>query len=524
MLRKLAPVLGSLLLLAACGGGSTSTATGSAQVRNGGTLTIALNAEPDALDPTTAQTLVGREVFADLCEKLYDVNSQLQIVPQLAASLPQLSSDGLTVTVALRQGIHFNDGTPFNAQAVKTTLDRDLTLPTSTRKSEISAVQNVTVTGPYAVQLSLARPFSPLTAALADRAGMIMSPAQLQKLGVNFASEPVCVGPFQFSQRTPGDQIVLTKSDRYYAKDRVHLSQIVFKFVPDNNVRLANVQSGAVQIGDQMVATDVAKIQSDSGLNLYHSPSIGYFGIDVNVGNAHGIGKPPGPVDNPFAKSQKLRQAFALAINRSTLNTVVFAGKYLPTCSPIAPISPYYDKSFNCPAYNPGQAKKLVAQSGVPTPIAVSLLVPNSPVQLRQAQVIQSMVKEVGFDVRIQSEEFVTSINQANAGNYEMYQAAWSGRIDPDQNIYQFWHTAASLNATGASLPQVDQLLDQARTTSSESRRKQLYGQLLRLLNQDESIIYLYDQVNYMGVSKKIAGIQYFSDGIPRVAFAGYVT
>src|SRR5207237_3317590 len=155
MFRKLAPVLGSLLLLAACGGGSTSTATGSAQVRNGGTLTIALNAEPDALDPTTAQTLVGREVFADLCEKLYDVNSQLQIVPQLAASLPQLSPDGLTVTVALRQGIQFNDGTPFNAQAVKTTLDRDLTLPTSTRKSEISAVQNVTVTGPYTVQLSL---------------------------------------------------------------------------------------------------------------------------------------------------------------------------------------------------------------------------------------------------------------------------------------------------------------------------------------------------------------------------------
>src|SRR2546430_8628278 len=231
--------------------------------------------------------MVGREVFVDFCEKLYDVSSKLQIVPQLAASLPQGAADGLTVTIGLRRGIKFNDGTAFDAQAVKTTLDRDLTLPTSLRKSEISAIQKVTASGPNTVQLSLSRPFSPLTAALADRAGMIMSPAQLQKLGANFASDPVCVGPFQSSKRVPGDQIVLTKSSDYYAKSRVHLDQIVFKFVPDSTVRLANVQSGAIQIGDQMLPTDVAKIQSDSGLSLYQSPSIGYQGIDINVGNAN---------------------------------------------------------------------------------------------------------------------------------------------------------------------------------------------------------------------------------------------
>jgi peptide/nickel transport system substrate-binding protein len=353
---------------------------------------------------------------------------------------------------------------------------------------------------------------------------MVMSPTQLQKLGANFASDPVCVGPFQFSKRVPGDQIVLTKSPRYYDKARVHLNQIVFKFVPDNNVRLANVQSGAVQIGDQMTATDVARIQSDSSLSLYHSPSIGYFGITVNVGNASGLGKPPAPVNNPFSRSPQLRQAFSLAINRNTLNTVVFAGKFIPICSPIAPVSPYFDKSFHCPAYNPTQAKKLIAQSGVPTPIPVSLLVPNTPVQLREAQVIQSMVKQVGFDVTIQSAEFVTSINQSDAGNYEMYIEGWSGRIDPDQNIYQFWHTQASLNSSGASSPQIDELLDQARTTNSQSERKQLYGKLVRLLNQDNSLIYVYDQVNYMAVSKKVAGIEYFSDGIPRVAFAGYTS
>ncbi|MBO0681953.1 MAG: ABC transporter substrate-binding protein, partial [Candidatus Dormibacteraeota bacterium] len=370
-----------VLLLAACGGGNTSTGTTNAtHIKNGGTLTIALNSEPDALDPTTAQTLVSREVFVDFCQKLYDVNQNLQIVPQLASGMPQVSSDGLTVTIPLRKGIMFNDGTPFDAAAVKTTLERDLTLPTSARRSEISTITNVTVVDPTTVKLTLSAPSAPLTAALADRAGMIMSPTQLQKLGTNFASNPVCVGPFQFSKRVPGDQIDLTRSPDYYAKGQVHLDQIVFKYITDNNVRLANTQSDAVQAGDQMAPEDVAKIQDDTGLTLLKSPSIGYQGIDINVGNAHGLGKPPGPVDSPLAKSTQLRQAFALAINRNTLNSVVFQGKYVPSCSPIATVSPYYDPSFKCPASNPTKAKQLIAQSGVPTPIPVTLTVPNQTV------------------------------------------------------------------------------------------------------------------------------------------------
>ncbi len=86
----------------------------------GGTLTVALSAEPDALDPTTSRTLVGRSVFTSICEKLYDINAQLQIVPQLAAAMPQFSADGLTVTIKLRQGIKFADGTTMDAAAVKT--------------------------------------------------------------------------------------------------------------------------------------------------------------------------------------------------------------------------------------------------------------------------------------------------------------------------------------------------------------------------------------------------------------------
>src|SRR5262249_28038215 len=109
------------LVVALVAGALTASARSAAPpaLRNGGTLTIALDSDPDALDPTLARTFVGRMVFMDMCEKLYDLNSKLQIVPQLAASLPTLSADKKTVTIKLRTGITFNDGTPFNAAAVK---------------------------------------------------------------------------------------------------------------------------------------------------------------------------------------------------------------------------------------------------------------------------------------------------------------------------------------------------------------------------------------------------------------------
>ena len=203
MIRSRVPrVVGIVLVLAATGllasGAAGSVSAGSkltAKSKAGGTLTVALAEDPDALDPTLARTFVGRMVFLHMCEKLYDLNAKLQIVPQLAAAMPTLSPDKKTMTIKLRRGVRFNDGTPFNAQAVKISLDRHRTLPRSARASEISPVTSVVVAGPYTVRLVLNARYSPLTAQLADRAGMIMSPKQLDALGDRFASNPVCVGP-----------------------------------------------------------------------------------------------------------------------------------------------------------------------------------------------------------------------------------------------------------------------------------------------------------------------------------------
>src|SRR5690348_5522872 len=223
-IRRRAAFVGAALLLAL---GLTTAATagsshGTTAAKEGGTLVVGLTAgEPDVLDPSLARTFSGREVFLTFCEKLYDLNAKAQIVPQLASALPKISKNKLTVTIPLRKGIRFNDGTPFNAAAVVTSLERDLTLKGSTRASEISPIDTVNAVGSSKVVIHLKAPYSPLTAQLADRAGMVMSPTQLNKLGDKFATNPICVGPFMYDNRVAGDSITVTKSPFYYGKKNV---------------------------------------------------------------------------------------------------------------------------------------------------------------------------------------------------------------------------------------------------------------------------------------------------------------
>src|SRR4029450_414270 len=224
--RSALAVLGvvAIGLLATGAGGSLA-----AEQEDGRPLPIGLAEDPDALDPTLARTFVGRMVFLHMCEKLYDLNAKLEIVPQLAAAMPALSGDKKRMTIKIRRGVRFNDGTPLNAQAVKISLDRHRTLTGSARASEISPVTSVNVVNNYTVRLNLNARYSPLTARVARRAGMIMSPKQLDALGSRFASSPVCVGPFKFTSRTAGDRVLVDQAPVYSARKKGQLHPILLR-------------------------------------------------------------------------------------------------------------------------------------------------------------------------------------------------------------------------------------------------------------------------------------------------------
>ncbi len=494
-------------------------------LKNGGTLVVGLAEDPDALDPTLARTFVGRIVFLHICEKLYDLDSNLHIVPQLASALPEISNDKLTYTIKLRSGIKFNDGTDLTSDAVKQSLDRHRTLPKSTRASELSPVDSVETSGPLAITIHLKTPFSPLTAQLADRAGMILSPKQIDALGDKFASNPVCVGPFSFKDRVAGDHITLVKSSFYYNASKVHLNQLVFRIITDPNARTQNLRSGDIQVQDRVQSTDVPTLTADKSVSLIKTPTIGYQGLTLNVGNKNGLLKKYEVVGTPLSKSQFLRTAFDLALDRTTINKVVFNGLNQPDCYPISPVSPWYvtTKGLQCNLHaNDALAKKLVKASGFPTPIKVQLMLGTDPVAARLGQVIQSMEKEIGIDVELQPTEFVASLKQADAGKYDTFAIGWSGRVDPDGNIYGFVATPGTLNDSGYSNPKLDYILNSARKSTGEKSRITLYSAAMKIIHRDRPLIYLWHPVNYYGVSKKVAGVQVFGDGLIRAQLAGF--
>ncbi len=330
------------LALAAAGVIALSGCGTGASAGQPGVLTMALAEDPDQLDPTTSSTFVSRIVFVDMCEKLYDVGPKLNVVPQLATALPQFSADRKTLTIPLRRGVRFNDGTPFNAQAVKTTLDRYRTLKTSSRAGDLASVKFVEVVNAATVHLHLSKPSAPLLSLLADRAGMILSPTQLHKLGARFATDPVCVGAFKYTDRVAGDHITLDKSPYYYDRDKVKLRRIIFRIITEGPVRASNLRSGDVDVAERLEPFDVVSIKGDPSIKLQDTPSIGYQGITINTGNTAGTGKPfqPGKIKTPLGQHAALREAFGAALDRNVINKVVFYGQVVPDCGPISPASP----------------------------------------------------------------------------------------------------------------------------------------------------------------------------------------
>src|SRR6201996_827164 len=246
-----------------------------AQVQAQSTLRIGLAEDPDMLDPSLGRTYVGRIVFSAFCDKLFDIDEKLNIVPQLALS-HETSADGKEVTIKLRPNVKFQDGEPLDAEAAKFSLERHLTFPGSFRKPELASLDHVDVVDPLTIKLVLKAPFSPLIAQLTDRAGMMMSPKAAKAEGDKFGLHPVCAGPYKFVERVQQDRIVLEKFSDYWNKDNVFIDKVVFLPIVDATVRLANLKSGGLDLIERVLATDIKEVQSDPKLKLAGAIELGY--------------------------------------------------------------------------------------------------------------------------------------------------------------------------------------------------------------------------------------------------------
>src|SRR4051794_25407034 len=472
------------------------------------TLRIGLAEDPDILDPTLARTYVGRIVFASFCDKLFDIDEKLNIVPQLALS-HQTSADGKEVTIKLRPGVKFHDGEPLDAEAAKFSIERHMTLPTSFRKPELATVDHVDVVDPLTIKLVLKTPYSPLIAQLTDRAGMMVSPKAAKEAGDKFGLHPVCAGPYKFVERVQQDRIVGEKFADYWNKDNVFIDKVVLLPIVDATVRLANLKSGGLDLIERVLATDIKTVQADPKLKLATAPDLGYLGLTININNDKNKG--------PLSQSEKVRQALDLSIDREALNQVVFNGEFTPGNQWVSPTHPYYQKAFPVRGRDIAKAKALLKEAGITSPVTVDYMIPKGAENEAVAQVIQSMAAEAGFDIKIRAVEFATTFKQAQAGEFQIFQINWSGRIDPDGNSYIFMRGKAPQNDGVYSNPEADKLLEEGRAASNVEERKAIYAKLNKILLDDLPIIYIYHRTLLIAHTTKLQGYKQMPDGLVRV-------
>ena len=472
-------------------------------------LRIGLREDPDILDPTLSRTYVGRIVYMALCDKLFDINERLEIVPQLATAFRW--EDPRTLLITIREGVRFHDGTAMDAEAVRYSLNRHLTMQGSFRRSEIADMEAVEAVDAKTVRIRLKAPSASFMAALTDRAGMIVSPRAAEAASRDFGRAPVCAGPFRFVERVAQERIVVERFPEYWDAANVHIERVTYLPIPDNTVRLANLQSGAIEFAERMEPEQMQTIRRARNLTAVAVDELGYQGITINVANGE-------RANTPLGRDARVRRAFELAIDRAAINQVVYEGMYTPTRQPFPPANPFHVRDFQPEPRNVERARALLREAGVTAPLAVELTVPNNPDLRQVGEVIQAMVAEAGFTLTLRAMEFASSLQAAQRGEFQTYLVGWSGRTDPDGNIYSFTRTGGGQNDGRYSNAEVDRLLDAARSERDIERRRDLYAQVLRIaLGQDAHRIYLWHRKNIMAHSTRLTGYRPVSDGMIRL-------
>jgi peptide/nickel transport system substrate-binding protein len=501
-------LLGILALLVGVGHAGTAKTT----------LVVALNQDPDILDPSLSRTYVGRIVYEHMCEKLYEIDENLKIFPQLAADLPSFSDGGKTVTIKVRAGVKFNDGTPLDAEAVRYSLERHLTMKGSARRSELELVSAIEVVDPLTVRLRLKAPFSPILATLADRAGMPVSPTQAKKLEDKFGTAPICVGPWTVVERVPQDRIVLEKSKDYFDQSQAKFDRIVFRIIADDNVRLANLRSGDIDMMHLVPPTHATSLRKEGRFDLASVSGLHYNSITINLHNKNGKNTPPVDLGTPLANDPRVREALELSIDREALNQVAWEGQFTPGCTPISPRSPFYDKGRRCLTRDIAKAKQLLAAAGLAGGYAFELTVTNDPQQRRVGEIIQGMAQEAGFNITLRPMEFASMLKADDSGQLQALVVGWSGRVDPDGNIHQFHTCGGSLNTTGACDKAIDDLLNKAREVSDQAQRTALYKEAIdKMVLERRNLLYLYHQNYIVAYPKNLKNYKAVPDGLIRL-------
>ncbi len=490
---------------------AATTVAAAGQIKTGGSLRFALENDVSKLDPMTSSAFVERMVFYNMYDSLVAIDDKLNIIPNLALSWTQ--PDPKSYVFKLRPGVKFHDGTDFDAEAVKFNIERYLTGTGSVRKSEIASIDTVEVVDPLTIKFNLKTPFAPLLANLVDRAGMILSPTAIKKLGDELVRNPqgAGTGAFKFVEWKKDDRIVLEKNPNYWRKDESgkalpYLDKVTYRIITDETARLTNLKTGDVEAANNLPSKDIPELRNNTDIVYKDTASVAWAGFYMNNGS------------EPF-NNKALRQAVLYALDREAILKTVFFNVGVISNGPVPPPSWAYDPNFKPYSRDLAKAKSKLAEGGKPDGFTFKLEISaGSPQLLQEGQVIRDQLKEVGISVELVQLEFSKILDDLDKKVFTGAIVGWSGRIDPDGNIFNHFRSNGSFNYQGYNNPKVDELLDKGRTSSNQEERKAAYQEAQKLIMDDASYAFINHAVAIQAITKKVQGFQLLPDNIVRFA------
>lgn len=471
-----------MFMLAACGGPNSTPQSGT-QVKKGGTLKVGLIAEPTILDPLTSVTLYDGDIMSNIYDSLFRYDRKNQLQPMLVSTYAYTTPT--TLDLKLKTGIKFQDGTPFNADAVIFNINRFRDDKASPRYSDVADITSLVKVSDSEVQINLQKPFAPFLTALTGGAGYMLSPTAVQKLGKSLGNAPINVGsgPFTFAEWIKGDHLLLKANPNYWQKDAngvqlPYLSQIRFQTITDGTVMFTNLETNQIQVATGIAPNDIAQVKSNPSLTYQQISGPGFGSLFLNTSAA--------PTDNVH-----VRRAIAWGINRQEIVDHVLDGIGVVSKGPLSPVNFAYDKNVQSYDYNIAKAKAELALAGLTTVSFTLLTQSASPVAAEEAQFIQSELQPAGIIVNIKQETFTAEVTDVQQFKYQAAAIGWTGGPDPDNDMYLLFTSTGGFNYTKYDNPQVDTLLNEGRTTVDTAKRIPLYQQAQQLIVNDSPFIFI---------------------------------
>ncbi len=504
--KKLVVLLSSAALLGAlagCGSTAKPVATGGTSgPKVGGTLNVGINSDFVTLNPAMSSALIDRQAYINIFDPLLKLSPQMTIEPDLVTHWT-VSNGGKRYTLYLRHGVKFQDGTPFNAQAVIYNWKWEMNPKNaSPRLSNLSLVSGLSAPNNYEVVVNLKAPFAAFLSLLTGRTGMISSPTAMQKEGSNYGLHPVGTGPFEVVSWVKNSHLTLKRNPNYWQKGKPYLSKIVYTPITNPQQEYNALTTGQEDIIDSVPYQDVSQLSSNASLHYAKMTGLGYSDMELNTTKS--------PLNNVHN-----REAINYAINRQALIKLIYFGQTKPAYSQFPPSSWAYDPNLKVP-FSDALAKEQLKKAGNPSGFSFTLLGSNDPVTVQEMQAIQSELAKVGITMHIEPVDFTTLLTDAINGNYQADMLGWSGRPDPDQNSYAFDTTGGSFNDPRYSNPEVNTLLLQARESTSESTRAALYQKAAKIIAHQAPYIFIAYTPVIQAWSTKVHGYKAYPDDLMR--------